>query len=83
MEFMGQLCAPMVDAPQEIYQYVEAEMWDRLHRTVTMLLADREIADLESLDAALLEILRLDELRADMEEMRDSLVSGLVSNGNQ
>jgi hypothetical protein len=48
-----------------------------------MLLADREIADLESLDAALLEILRLDELRADMEEMRDSLVSGLVSNGNQ
>jgi hypothetical protein len=39
MEFMGQLCAPMVDAPQEIYQYVEAEMWDRLHRTVGPLIA--------------------------------------------
>jgi hypothetical protein len=48
-----------------------------------MLLADKEISDLESLDAALLEILQLDELRVDMEEMRDSLVSGMVSNEDQ
>lgn len=44
-----------------------------------MLLADKEITDLESLDAALLEILQLDELRSDMEQMRDELVSGLMN----
>lgn len=35
MEFMSQLCAPLMDAPQELYQYVEAELWERLHRTVS------------------------------------------------
>lgn len=44
-----------------------------------MLLADKEITDLETLDAALLEILQLDQLREDMEELRDSLVTGLVT----
>lgn len=44
-----------------------------------MLLADKEITDLESLDAALLEILQLDELRSDMEQMREELVSGLMN----
>lgn len=44
---------------------------------VTMLLADKEITDLESLDAALLEILQLDQLRLDMEELRDSLLASL------
>lgn len=34
MEFMAQLCAPLSDAPQDIYQYVEAELWERLHSTV-------------------------------------------------
>ncbi len=45
-----------------------------------MLLEDKQITDLESLDAALLEILQLDELRVDMEELRDSLVSELIAN---
>jgi hypothetical protein len=44
-----------------------------------MLLSDKEITDLESLDAALLEILQLDELRSDMEQMREELVSGLMN----
>lgn len=45
MEFMGQLCAPLADAPQELYQYVEAELWDRLHRTVRSAARDFSVCD--------------------------------------
>lgn len=44
-----------------------------------MLLSDKEITDLETLDAALLEILQLDQLRTDMEQLRDELVTGLMN----
>lgn len=44
-----------------------------------MLLSDKEITDLETLDAALLEILQLDQLRMDMEQLRDELVTGLMN----
>ena len=43
-----------------------------------MILTDREITDLESLDESLLEILQLEQLRVDMEEMRDQLIQGLM-----
>lgn len=78
MEFMSQLYGTLVDAPPDIYQYVEAQLWENLHQTVTMLLADKEISDLDTLDAALLEILSLDQLRVDMEGMRDELLEGLM-----
>ncbi len=43
-----------------------------------MILADKEIADLESLDESLLEILQLDQLRIDMELFRDQIIQGLM-----
>jgi hypothetical protein len=33
-EFMTQLLAPLIEAPDEVFQYVEAELRDRLHQTV-------------------------------------------------
>jgi len=78
MEFMSQLCNSLVDAPPDVYQYVEAQLWENLHQTVSMLLADKEITDLDTLDAALLEILSLDQLREDMEGMRDEILAELM-----
>lgn len=44
-----------------------------------MLLSDRdEIEDIEGLDAALLEILSLEQLREDMEGLRDEIVLSLM-----
>jgi hypothetical protein len=44
-----------------------------------MLLSDKEIVDIDSLDLALLEILQLEQLRVDMDQMRDELVVGLMN----
>lgn len=43
-----------------------------------MILADKEITDLESLDESLLEILQLEQLRIDMELLRDQIIQGLM-----
>jgi hypothetical protein len=45
-----------------------------------MILSDKEITDLESLDESLLEILQLDQLRIDMELLRDQIIQGLMPN---
>lgn len=47
-----------------------------------MLLSDRdEIEDIEGLDSALLEILSLEQLRQDMEGLRDEIVLSLMPGG--
>lgn len=43
-----------------------------------MFLADRQIADLDSLDASLLEILQLEDLRVDMEYLREEILASLM-----
>ncbi len=43
-----------------------------------MILSDREINDLEALDESLLEILQLEQLRYDMELLRDQIIQGLM-----
>ncbi len=48
-----------------------------------MILADKEITDLESLDESLLEILVLEQLRVDMELLRDQLIQGLMPTNNR
>jgi hypothetical protein len=45
-----------------------------------MILSDREITDLESLDESLLEILQLEQLRSDMEMLRDQIIQSLMPN---
>jgi hypothetical protein len=47
-----------------------------------MILSDKEITDLESLDESLLEILQLDQLRIDMELLRDQIIQGLMPTKN-
>jgi hypothetical protein len=44
-----------------------------------MLLSDKEISDLDSLDVALLEILQLEQLQEDMEGLRDEILLSLMS----
>ena len=45
-----------------------------------MLLSDREINDLDGLDASLVEILSLEQLIQDMEAIRDEIVLSLMPN---
>lgn len=47
-----------------------------------MLLSDKELNDLESLDECLLEILKLDQLRIDMEAARDDLLQEYLNQQN-
>eukprot|EP01040_Poterioochromonas_malhamensis_P007297 gene7297-7873_t len=82
-EFMNQLCYPLQDAPPDVYDYVTSTLRERLHQTVNMILADKEITDLESLDESLLEILVLEQLRVDMELLRDQLIQGLMPTNNR
>lgn len=88
-EFMGQLLLPLQQAQEaqgiteDVLAYVENDLRGRLHDTVCMLLADKdtEIADLDGLDNALLDILQLDQLRVDMESLRDELLMSLMQGG--
>jgi hypothetical protein len=79
-EFMSQLLAPLADnIPSNIFMFADGSLREQLHDTVNMMLQDKEVHDLESLDSALLEILQLDELRLDMEGMRDDIVQQLLA----
>eukprot|EP00981_Chlorochromonas_danica_P015865 scaffold14717_cov168-Ochromonas_danica.AAC.12 len=77
-EFMAQLMAPLAEASDDVYAYIDNDLRNRLRETVTMFLADRQIADLDSLDASLLEILQLEDLRVDMEYLREEILASLM-----
>lgn len=79
-EFMTQLLSPIANnVPPNVYMFADSALREQLHETVMGMLQERPIHDLESLDAALLEILQLDELRYDMEGLRDEIVQQLLN----
>jgi hypothetical protein len=78
-EFMSQLCSPLAVVPPTLRGFVEEQLQQRLHETVSLFLEDKDISTLETLDDALLEILQLDQLRVDMEALRDEIVQSLLA----
>lgn len=76
-EFIDQLCAPLFQVPNDVYQYVELQLKEQFHNLVSMLLNDKEITDLESLDLHLIEIMSLEELQQNMQELRNNILQSL------
>eukprot|EP01038_Epipyxis_sp_PR26KG_P010908 gene10908-14646_t len=81
-EFLDYIFQPLANLPEEYAIAIQADISERLRQTVNIYLSDKTIDDIDALDDNLLDLLQQDQLRIDMESIRDEIIEHFMNGNN-